>query len=98
MHVQQIDLDINDKKGLHYLLISAPTFELRELKHLYLPTLKCRNPRVSWRTKVMTVVTLEMPPLCTDTAVFLLALTKGPEQYSLFPRVAGVRDVSKDKN
>ena len=33
MHVQQNDLDTKDKKGLPYLLISASSFELRELKH-----------------------------------------------------------------
>lgn len=62
MHVYQNDLDIKDKKGLLYLLISASTFELKKLKHFHLQPPENGNLEVSWRTKVMVVVVPEMPP------------------------------------
>lgn len=35
MHVQQSDLDNKDKEDLHYLLLSAPAFKVKELKHFH---------------------------------------------------------------
>lgn len=45
MHVWQGHLDTTDKNNLSYLLISAPTFELREPKYLHLSPQKVEITR-----------------------------------------------------